>query len=168
MLNIIIQHVFSNKRYIDMNDQDRNFIINFINYYITHLIAGTPYLFLYYLDKLEDFYVKDRFKSKYLFLLSILQLTLKWAEDIYYSNRDIIYLFCKSYIYLDEFNKMERDIFAALDYNLYINEEIYMEYSDSIIKKYTQTETNTTKDTDTYTETNTTNDTDTNNNKDIV
>jgi hypothetical protein len=148
-----------------MNDQDSDAIIYFINYYITHLIAGTPYLFLYYLDKLEDFYVKDRFKSKYLFLLSILQLTLKWAEDIYYSNRDIIYLFCKSYIYLDEFNKMERDIFAALDYNLYINEETYREYSDSIIQKYTQTETNTTNDTDTNTETNTTNDTDTNNNK---
>lgn len=159
MLDIIIQHVFSNKRYIDMNDPDSDSIIYFINYYITHLIAGTPYLFLYYLDKLEDFYVKDRFKSKYLFLLSILQLTLKWAEDIYYSNKDIIYLFCKSYIYLDEFNKMERDIFAALDYNLYINEETYREYSDSIIKKYTQTETNTTNDTDTNTETNTANDT---------
>jgi hypothetical protein len=159
MLDIISQHVFSNKRYIDMNDPDRDSIIYFINYYITHLIAGTPYLFLYYLDKLEDFYVKDRFKSKYLFLLSILQLTLKWTEDIYYSNRDIIYLFCKSYIYLDEFNKMERDIFAALDYNLYINEETYMEYSDSIIKKYTQTETDTTTNNNKDTDTDTTKDT---------
>ena len=139
MLDLIYKHIFSDSRFIDIEESESVAIEAAIKYYTTVLLGSTPYLFLYYFDKLENFEIENTFISKYCFIVALLQLTVKWAEDKYYYNVDICKMFFSTLMTIENFNKLERTIFAALDYNLYISQETYIAYTDTIISKYLTT-----------------------------
>ena len=136
MNDLIIEHIFKNDKFASIKETDYNNIKKIVIYYNEYLLCGTPYLFLYYLDKLDNCIIFNITRSKYLFLIALFQLTTKWAEDIYVSNNYILNLFFGNNKYLKSLKKMELHIFAALDYNLYVSNEIYQEYCISIDKKY--------------------------------
>lgn len=140
MLDLIYQHIFSDSRFVYIIEPERVAIEAAIKYYITFFLRSTPYLFLYYFDKLKNYHIEDKQLYKYCYIVVILQLTTKWAEDKYYSNKVICLTLFSTLISLHDFNRLERNIFAALEYNLYINDDTYNKYTEKIINKYLNTE----------------------------
>jgi hypothetical protein len=139
-IDIINKHIFNDSRFVTIRKGDQRILITAIEYYIETYLSSLPYLLLFYFDKLQNFEVKklfnSEFKNKCFFILALLQLSCKWAEDIYYSNKYILKLFDfkeKDIIYFDS---IEWSIFAALDYNLYISKSQYDEYTKYIENKY--------------------------------
>ena len=139
-IDIINKHIFNDSRFVNIRKGDQSLLITAIEYYIETYLSSLPYLLLFYFDKLQNFEVNKlfnfEFKNKCFFILALLQLTCKWAEDIYCSNKYILKLFDFKEKDITYFDSMEWSIFAALDYNLYISEGQYEEYTKYIEHKY--------------------------------
>ena len=144
-IDVINSHIFNDSRFASIWKSDRLLLINAIEYYIDEYLSTLPYLLPFYFDKLQNFEFKNtftdklfnfEFKTKCFFIIALLQLSCKWAEDEYYTNKDILKIFGFKQEDLTIFNNMERHIFAALDYNLYISESQYTEYTKYIENKY--------------------------------
>jgi hypothetical protein len=137
-IDIINKHIFNDSRFVNIIKGEQSLLIRAIEYYIESYLSSLPYLLLFYFDKLQSFEVKKlfnfEFKNKCFFILALLQLSCKWAEDIYYSNKYILKLY--DFKEITYFDSMEWSIFAALDYNLYISESQYNEYTKYIENKY--------------------------------
>jgi hypothetical protein len=139
-IDIINKHIFNDSRFVNIRKGDQILLITAIEYYIESYLSSLPYLLLFYFDKLQNFEVKQlfhfEFKNKCFFILALLQLSCKWAEDKYYSNKYILKLYDFKEKDITYFDSMEWSIFAALDYNLYISESQYEEYTKYIENKY--------------------------------
>jgi hypothetical protein len=139
-IDIIKKHIFKDSRFVNISKGDQSLLTTAIEYYIESYLSSLPYLLLFYFDKLQNFEVKKlfnfEFKNKCFFILALLQLSCKWAEDIYYSNKYILKLFGFKEKDITYFDSMEWSILAALDYNLYISESQYDEYVKYIENKY--------------------------------
>jgi hypothetical protein len=122
--DILNKHVFSDPRFESVSTASRVLISICFEYYIFHFLPHAPLLFLFYFKKLKDFQIGNKFIEKYIFVLALLQLCCKWLEDEHYSNKSIIEQFysskgCK------QLTQMELEIFAALDYNMFVSKETY-------------------------------------------
>ena len=139
-IDTINKHIFNDSRFVTIRKGDQTILITAIEYYIETYLSSLPYLLLFYFDKLQNVEVKklfnSEFKNKCFFILALLQLSCKWAEDIYYSNKYILKLFDFKEKDITYFDSLEWSIFAALDYNLYISESQYEEYTKYIENKY--------------------------------
>ena len=139
-IDIIKKHIFNDSRFINIRKGDQSLLITAIEYYIESYLSSLPYLLLFYFDKLQNFEFNKlfhfEFKNNCFFILALLQLTCKWAEDIHYSNKYILALYEFKEKDITYFDSMEWSIFAALDYNLYISESQYEEYTKYIENKY--------------------------------
>jgi len=139
-IDIINKHIFKDSRFVNISKGDQSLLTTAIEYYIESYLSSLPYLLLFYFDKLQNFEVKKlfnfEFKNKCFFILALLQLSCKWAEDIYYSNKYILKLYEFKEKDITYFDSMEWSIFTALDYNLYISESQYDEYVKYIENKY--------------------------------
>jgi hypothetical protein len=122
--DILNKHVFSDPRFESVSTASRVLISICFEYYIFHFLPHAPLLFLFYFKKLKDFHIGNKFIEKYIFVLALLQLCCKWLEDEHYSNNSMIEQFysskgCK------QLTQMELEIFAALDYNMFVSKETY-------------------------------------------
>ena len=132
-LDILYKHIFADPRFGCLSKGDRNMVCLCVEYFITNFLSHIPLLFLYYFKKLAHFELPHRFIYKYLFIMALLQLCCKWAEDEYYSNKSILNLFYNK----NEcafFTQIELKIFQALDYNLYVSKETYDAFVEQEMK----------------------------------
>lgn len=117
---------YLSSRFSDNNSINIDKIIIGCLKFIKIYLPECPMLPLNYLDK---YFKNTLIEEPYIFLITLILITVKWIEDSYPSNKAISKIFNISILKL---NYYERTILEKIDYRLYVSEEDY----DAFIKEH--------------------------------
>ena len=109
----------------------KNFFERICN--LTKIENSTLILILIYIDRICEFNeIELNYFNIHKLIIASLIISIKYNEDFFYSNK-IYAKICG--ISREEINKLEIEFLKLLEFNLFVDDEIYFQYSDFILNE---------------------------------
>ena len=109
----------------------KNFLERICN--LTKIENSTLILVLIYIDRICEFNeIELNYFNIHKLIIASLIISIKYNEDFFYSNK-IYAKICG--ISREEINKLEIEFLKLLEFNLFVDDEIYFQYSDFILNE---------------------------------
>ena len=109
----------------------KNFLERICN--LTKIENSTLILILIYIDRICEFNeIELNYFNIHKLIIASLIISIKYNEDFFYSNK-IYAKICG--ISREEINKLEIEFLKLLEFNLFVDDEIYFQYSDFILNE---------------------------------
>lgn len=109
----------------------KNFFERICN--LTKIENSTLILILIFIDRICEFNeIELNYFNIHKLIIASLIVSIKYNEDYYYSNK-IYAKICG--ISREEINKLEIEFLKLLEFNLFVDDEIYFQYSDFILNE---------------------------------